>query len=207
MPVDLAKLVANGRSAVLTMELQQGVVGEQSSFPELAEAVRRGAVIENASRLLRAARSADVPVVHCTAQFRADRRGSPLNSPLVAAMMKRPSHMVLGTRAVELMPEIGPETGDLVSPRSHGVSPFSGTNLDATLRALGVSTVVAVGVSINLAIVGLTIEAVNLGYSAVVPADAVAGVPAEYAQAVLRNTLSLVATITTVDEVVSTFAT
>jgi hypothetical protein len=35
------------------------------------------------------------------------------------------------------------------------------------------------------------------------PRDAVAGVPLEYAQAVLDNTLNLVATLTTTDEVVA----
>jgi nicotinamidase-related amidase len=46
-------------------------------------------------------------------------------------------------------------------------------------------------------------DAVNLGYTAVVVADAIAGVPAEYTPAMIRNTLSLVAYIATTDEVVS----
>lgn len=44
-------------------------------------------------------------------------------------------------------------------------------------------------------------DAVNLGYTAVVPADAIAGVPAEYTPAMIRNTLALVATITTTDDI------
>jgi nicotinamidase-related amidase len=43
-------------------------------------------------------------------------------------------------------------------------------------------------------------DAVNRGYDVVLPRDAVCGVPAEYADAVIDNTLSLLATITTVDE-------
>jgi nicotinamidase-related amidase len=42
---------------------------------------------------------------------------------------------------------------------------------------------------------------VNRGYQFVMPRDAVAGIPAEYADAVLENTLSLVATLTTTAEV------
>ena len=56
VPADLASLVGDGRCAVLTMELQRGVVGDLSSFPELAEAVRRDGVIANTARLLDAAR-------------------------------------------------------------------------------------------------------------------------------------------------------
>ena len=81
------------------------------------------------------------------------------------------------------------------------MSPFVGTSLDPTLRALGVSTVVATGVSLNLGIVGLAIEAVNLGYRVVVVTDAVCGVPPDYADAVTRHTLALVAKLATTDEV------
>jgi nicotinamidase-related amidase len=201
MAVTLADLVAGGQAAVLTMEIQRGVVGDLSSFPELAAAAREVGVIDNTTRLLVAARAAGVPVVHCTAGFRPDRAGSPANAPLMSAMLRRPEHLVDGTPAVELVPEIGATPGDLVSHRSHGVSPFTGTTLDPTLRALGVSTVVATGVSVNLGIVGLAIEAVNLGYRVVIATDAVCGIPHDYADTVLRHTLALVAMLATCDEV------
>jgi biuret amidohydrolase len=47
---------------------------------------------------------------------------------------------------------------------------------------------------------------VNHGYQMVMPRDAVAGVPAEYAQAVLDNSLHLVATLTTTDAVINAWA-
>jgi nicotinamidase-related amidase len=121
-------------------------------------------------------------------------------------MLRRPGHLLEGTEAVDLVPELGPEPGDLISARRHGVSPFTGTDLDATLRNLGVRTVVATGVSLNLGIVGLAIEAVNLGYQVVVATDAVAGIPADYADAVLRHTLGLVATLATTDEIARALA-
>ena len=201
MPVTLADLVGDGQAAVLTMEIQRGVVGDLSSFPELAAAAEEIGLVANTAHLLAAARAVAVPVVHCTAGFRPDRRGSPANAPLMSAMLRRPEHLVDGTPAVELVPELGPEPGDLVSHRAHGVSPFSGTTLDPTLRALGVSTVVATGVSVNLGILGLAIEAVNLGYRVVVATDAVCGIPRDYADALTRNTLALVALLATSDDV------
>ena len=206
VPVTLADLVGGGHAAVLTMEIQRGVVGDLSSFPDLAAAADRVDLVANTARLLRAARAAGVPVVHCTAGFRSDRRGSPANAPLIATLLRRPEHLVDGTPAVELVPELDPDPGDLVSHRAHGVSPFTGTSLDATLRALGVTTVVATGVSVNLGIVGLAVEAVNLGYRVVVVGDAVCGVPRDYADAVMRHTVALVATVATVDAVSGAFA-
>ncbi len=82
------------------------------------------------------------------------------------------------------------------------MSPFTGTSLDTWLRSLGVRTVVATGVSVNLGVLGLAIEAGNLGYQVVVPRDAVAGLPASYADAVLDNTFPLISTLTTVDDVI-----
>jgi nicotinamidase-related amidase len=201
MPVSLEELAAPARCAVLTMEIQRGVIGDLSSFPELAGSAREAGVVPNTVRLLARAREHRIPVVHCTAEFRADRAGSLVNCQLVAAMVRSPEHLLEGTPATELVEGLGPEPGDLVSTRLHGVSPFTGTSLDTWLRSLGVRTVVATGVSVNLGVLGLAIEAVNLGYSVVVPRDAVAGLPTDYADAVLDQTFPLIATVTTVDAV------
>jgi nicotinamidase-related amidase len=43
-------------------------------------------------------------------------------------------------------------------------------------------------------------DAVNAAYRVVLPRDTVAGFPAEYGNAVIDNTLSLLATVTTTDD-------
>ena len=203
MPVDLSVLAAPDRCAVLTQEIQRGVVGDLTSFPELAAAAATVGVVANTARLLGGARARQVPVIHCTAEFRADRAGTTVNCQLVAAVLRHPGHLLAGTPATELVDGLGPEPGDLVSTRLHGVSPFTGTSLDTWLRNLGVTTVVATGVSVNLGVLGLAIEAVNLGYQVVVVRDAVAGIPAAYADAVLENTFPLISTLATVDQLVT----
>jgi nicotinamidase-related amidase len=203
VPVDLADVASPGRTAVLTMEIQRGVVGDLTAFPQLAEAADGVGVVPNTARVLRAARSLGVPVVHCTAEFRADRAGSTVNCQLIAAMVRNPDHLLVGTPPTELCDGLGPEPSDLVCARLHGVSPFSGTSLDTWLRSLGVHTVVATGVSVNLGVLGLAIEACNLGYQVVVPRDTVAGIPAAYAEAVLDNTFPLITTLTTTDELLA----
>jgi nicotinamidase-related amidase len=202
MPVDLATLVAPDHTAVLTMEMQRGVVGDLSPIPELADEVERAGVVKRAAELLGAARAHDARVVHCTAEFRADRAGSATNCPMLAVMARQPGHLLVGSDAARVVDALGPEPGDFVSSRLHGISPFTGTALDATLRNLGVTTVVATGVSVNLGVLGLAIEAVNLGYRVVVATDAVAGVPRDYADLVMNNTIALLATRASVTEIV-----
>jgi nicotinamidase-related amidase len=52
-------------------------------------------------------------------------------------------------------------------------------------------------VSLNIAIPNFVMDAVNHGYDFVLPRDAVAGVPADYADAVVTHTLSLLSTVVT----------
>ena len=200
-------LLEPGRTAVLTMEMQRGVVGDLSTMDSLVAEVVAAGTIGHTARLVAAARGAGVRVVHCTAEFRPDLAGTAINSPLIAHWARQPGHMRAGTPSTEIVPEIGLDEMDLVAPRRHGVSPFTGTSLDATLRNLGMQTVVATGVSVNLAIVGLCIEAVGLGYQVVLATDAVAGVPRDYADAVIENTLALLATRATVDDIVAAWET
>jgi nicotinamidase-related amidase len=188
------------------MEIQRGVIGDLTAFPQLAEAADRAGVVPNTARILHAARALGTPVIHCTAEFRADRAGSTVNCQLIAAMVRNPDHLLVGTPATELVPGLGPEPGDLVCARLHGVSPFSGTPLDTWLRSLGVTTVVATGVSVNLGVLGLAIEACNLGYQVVVPRDAVAGLPDDYADTVLDNTFPLITTVTTTDALLAAWS-
>jgi nicotinamidase-related amidase len=77
----------------------------------------------------------------------------------------------------------------------HGLSPFHGTELDFILRNLGTRTIVGVGVSVNVGVTNFTFDAVNASYQVVIPRDAVAGFPREYAEAVFEHTLGAVATL------------
>jgi len=83
---------------------------------------------------------------------------------------------------------------------------MAGTDLDALLRNLGIRTLVVTGVSSNIAIPNTVFDAVNLGYQVVVPADAIAGVPASCTAEVIRNSLALVATITTAEALLKQWA-
>jgi biuret amidohydrolase len=205
MALDLVELVAPGHTALVTQECQNGVIGEPAALPQLA-AVARRQMIPNAARLARAARQAWVPVVHCVAARRPDGKGSNANARLFMGMQKTPVALTPGSAAVEVIPEIGAESSDVVLTRLHGLGPMGGTDLDAVLRNLGVTTIVGVGVSVNIGMVDFAFDAVNAGYQMVMPRDAVAGLPEDYADAVLDNTLSLVATLPSTEAIVAAWS-
>jgi biuret amidohydrolase len=189
VPLDLGELLAPEHTAVLTMELQQRVVGPDV-HDGLAEESRR--TFPAIAQLLSAARAADARVVHCVLGPALVPTAVP-NYPLASALARRGQ---LGTRAGgdKVVAEIGPEATDYVVARHHGIAPFTGTELDAVLRKLETRTLVVTGVSLNLGILALCIEAVSLNYRVVIATDGVAGTPPEYGQLLLDNTLAILAT-------------
>jgi nicotinamidase-related amidase len=201
MAADITSLVAPWRTAVVTSEIQNGVIGDEAALPALAEAAQ-GGMIPALAKLVKAARAASADVVHCTFEQRIDGKGGNTNARLFAGVARSPVKLLRGSPATKVIDAVGAEPTDLVLTRSHGLNPMSGTDLDPILRNLGVSTIVVAGVSVNIAIPNLVMEAVNRGYDVVLPRDAVCGVPADYADAVIDNTLALLATVTTVDEIV-----
>jgi len=202
MPNDLKALVAPGHTALVTMELQRGVVGDRASFPALAEAVAKSRLLDNTARLLGAARRAGACVVHCTAGFRPDRAGSYANVPMLGDLMKDPEYLAVGSPDVELVPELDRSPADIESLRLHGMSPFTDTSLDPILRSAGVRVVIATGVSLNVGIPGLVIEAINRGYRVVIARDCVVGSPLEYGEAVLEHSLARLAHIVSGEEII-----
>lgn len=207
MPADLAELLDPAHTALVTQECQRGVVGDLAALPQLAEAARASGAIGNMARLVAAARAAGVDVVHCLARHRTDRKGGNTNARLFAAMAKMPDALRQGTESVALLPEIGAEAGDIVLTRYHGLGPMHDTGLGSVLRNLGATTVVGIGVSLNVGMVDFAFDAVNAGYRFVLPRDAVAGVPPEYGDAVIEHTLSLVATVVTTGDVLRAWET
>ena len=200
MAVDWHKTLDPAGCAVLCMEMQQGILDPNGLFPQLVAAVKKADVIAQGKNLLTAARAREIRVVHCTAAFRADRSGTAINTPLIAGLLKHQQHMLEGTPAINVIPEWS-GSNDIESRRYSGVSPFTATDLHAQLQAMNIKTVIVMGVSLNLGVTGLCIEASNLGYQVII-SNAVAGYPEDYAEAILENTLSLIATPMAVDNII-----
>lgn len=204
MALDLRALALPAHTALVTQECQRGVMGDLSQLPELAAEAQLA--LPNMVALVHAARAAQVPVIHCTAERRADGKGANANARIFQYMAKAPVKLLPGSAAAAIVPELAVHESDLVLPRLHGLSPFQGTELDFVLRNLGVRTVVGVGVSVNVAIQNLAFDAVNAGYQVVLPRDAVAGYPRSYVEAVFANTLGAIATLVSTEQLLAAWA-
>lgn len=203
MAIDLAQLLDPTRCAFVTQECQQGLIGEHAMLPQLAEAA--APIRPHLGALATVARAAGIPVLHSVAVRRPDGKGANTNARLFHGAANAPVQLHPDSPAARLVPELGPEPADFTVTRLHGLGPFSGTDLDPILRNLGITTIVGVGVSVNVGMTDFVMDAVNLGYQFVLPRDAVAGVPTDYADSVIDHTLALLATVTTTQQVVETW--
>jgi nicotinamidase-related amidase len=206
--MELADLVEPRTTAVLVSEMQRAIVGDLVSpaMSALAEAVSASGIVANTVRLLGGARAANAKVVHATLQFRRGRAGVRIVTPLMAVTMRDPDYLLAGSEQAQIMPELGPADTDIVAARLHGMSAFTGTDLDMILRSLDITTLVICGVSLNEAIIGASIEAVNLGYRVVIVRDAVLGMPPPFAEDMLKYAFSLLGKIATTDDILDAWS-
>jgi nicotinamidase-related amidase len=202
----LRLLVEPPHCALLIQEMQEGVVGSESGLPALARAAAEVGLVGIVAKVARAARRAHTPVIHCTAENLQSGFGRNRNARLFAVAKRAEMANEPGTDSVQPVSEIGPAPGDFVLPRYHGLSPMCGSPLDQLLRNSGITTVVVVGVSLNIAIANLVFDAVNRSYQVIVVSDGVVGVPIEFGNQILANTLSLISTIVDSDQLLAAWA-
>lgn len=187
------------------MELQRGICGDSALFWQLRDAVTAAGVEKNTARLLDEARSAGATVGHCIFTMTPTREGTRMDLPMMFAARKDPNYLLQGSEQAKVLPLLGPHADDLISERHVSVTPFTRTDLHSQLSARGVETVVICGVSLNVGVPGMAIEAVNLGYSVVVARDCVAGFPEDYAQGVLVNMLPSMSTVSDSQSIIDTW--
>jgi len=198
VPIDVRPLVSPATTALLLNEVQPSTVSGPGELNEAA-----ATVLPNIVRLTEAARDVDVQVVHCVKVFRRDslgrnrnvllyrRRGVMPGEPVAPDSRPSPGSMVA--------PEVGPDERDLVMTRLHGMGAVTDTGVVPVLRNIGVTTVVVVGVSLNIGIPNTVMDLVNHAFEVVVPRDAVAGTPQSYGEEMLEHTIKHLATVTTTD--------
>jgi nicotinamidase-related amidase len=190
MALDITPHLDPLRCAVVNMECQENLLGPDSILPGLAAAARSVGLIENCASLFAAARRVSTRIYYCTDERRSDGFGFARNT-MVALRMSGDTDGSGGHGPV--VKPLSPQPSDIVFRREQGLTGFYATGLDPYLRNTGVSTVIITGISLNIAVLGTAIEAMNRGYTVVVPSDCVASDPVEYAEYAMRFTMRNIA--------------
>ena len=202
----IRSLAQGQKPALIINELQIGLLQEDIAvFPALARIAKKRDIVANVARLAAAFRAAGHPVFYTPVVNRPDAQGRKINS-LIAAHSAKQNGMIAGTPST-LHPEaITPHPGDFVIDRGGGFIAMLGTTLDATLRRIGIETLVITGISTNIAIPGNTIVAVEYGYHVVIPEDCIAAADEQAHSVIVEKQLRMLATITDSSAVIAAIA-
>ena len=182
------------RAALLISECQNAIVSPAFSQSPLSQQVAERGILPKIAQLAEAFRAAGLPVAHCLITLPTDEDAWNVNCFLAARLAKE-RKLVEGSEGARWVPDIPICDRDIVSERHHGMSPFTGTMLDADLRRHRINTVVLAGVSTNIALPSAAAEAVGLGYHVVLAEDCTAGGTAESHASQLALHLPLISTI------------
>ncbi|RJF91701.1 cysteine hydrolase family protein [Noviherbaspirillum saxi] len=194
------------KAALIISECQRGVIEEGlSPFPSLAEQVKSRGIVSRIGSLAESFRAAGLPVLHAHVVHRPDYADLPVTSVIVGLSVRN-GRMKAGTIDVDSVAELPVQPGDILHARSFSLVGFHGTDLDQTLRNMGVRTLVIAGVSSNVAVNGMALCASDLGYQVVIPEDCTAGATAESHAFMMKEALPLYATVTSGNAVIELLA-
>jgi nicotinamidase-related amidase len=177
-----------GRSALLVMDVQVGVVAGHPSTTLLPAVVRAAT----------AARRHGVLVVYVTAVF---RDGHPDVSPRhrVYSGMIASGRLSASDPGVAIHPDVEPVDGDIVVVKKR-TSAFTGSDLEVVLRSQGVTELILAGVRTSGVVAATLREAADRDHDLVVLEDACADVEPDVHDMLVHRIFPRYATVTTVDE-------
>lgn len=142
------------KTAVLVIDVLGGNTGLPQGFEAQAE---------NCISIVKAAREKEMPVIFaCDAHIAAYDREVQLWG----------EHGIAGTQGAKPLDEFGLSDTDIVIPKRR-YDAFFQTDLDLTLRELGIDALIAVGADANICVLQTLAGAYFRGYRSIVPHDAV----------------------------------
>ncbi|HEY4466205.1 MAG TPA: isochorismatase family cysteine hydrolase [Klebsiella sp.] len=164
------------KKALLMLDFLNEIVHPDGVYARMGyyQQVSENAVIERAAQALEAARSSAIPVVHVVVGFSDNYVECPVGSE-VFDTARRNKLLRFGTWSTDIIEVLAPQPGENIIHK-HRVDPFYQTNLELTLRSLGVDTLVLAGVSTEFVVLATAMSAQDRGFHVIVLEDAVAAV-------------------------------
>lgn len=134
-------------------------------------------IVQNIKREINKARAEGNPVIYvCDTHAQDDKEFFKFGWP---------THAVKGTKGAEIVDELKPRKGDFIIQKS-SYSGFYNTDLDETLKRLGIDSLRLTGCVTNICVMFTASDAVLRDYKVTVVEDSVAGLTKEDHDAAIR---------------------
>lgn len=185
-----------GRAALLLMDFQAAICGPDGTLGSasgLSRQTRERGVLPRLADCLRAARAADVPVLHARVAFDPGYTRRTNRSARFAGMEAN-RLLLAGSPDAEFVPEAAPVDGEPVVDKGC-VNPFIGTTLEQRLHVLGATELFLAGVATNFVVESAARHAGDSGFTVTVLEDLCAAYDAESHEWAITRTLPLFAAI------------
>jgi nicotinamidase-related amidase len=149
------------KPAMIVVDMVKDNFKEGSRHPVTLEA---RAILPNLQRLLETSRQRGFPVIFACDSFLKD-------DFIFRGRMK--VHSVRGTEGAEVVDDLRPQATDIVLPKRR-FSAFFKTDLDQTLRMLGVDTLVVTGITVEVCVLMTAMDGLSHDFSVILLEDCTA---------------------------------
>ena len=146
-------------TALLVMDVQQGIVGRYGSADDYLAGVAKAAA---------AARKVGIKVIYVTVSFREGRPEISKRNKMFGNIA--PTGFVTGDQSTSVHPAVAPAAGDIQITKRR-VSAFAGSDLDVVLRAGNIDTLILCGIATSGVVLSTVRQAADLDYRLIVLSD------------------------------------
>jgi nicotinamidase-related amidase len=182
-----------GRSAVLSMDVQAGIVSIYAQDSGL---------VDRAASVLTHARRAGMLVVHVRISFRPNLPEVSSRNLLLSAIKSSPRHQQLFEGAIgAIHSHVAPEPDDIVITK-HRVNAFAGTELELLLRARDIETLILFGIATSGVVLSTLLHAADADYRLIVVKDCCADLDQEVHACLIDKVFPRQATVVSASELV-----
>jgi nicotinamidase-related amidase len=168
------------RTAVVLIEFQNDFTSEGGALHgAVQDVMERTGMLDNARRLVDAARGAGATIVHAPITF-VPGYGEISEHPYgILKGVVDSTAFVKGEWGAEIIDSLAPQQGDVVVEGKRGLDTFATTNLDFILRARGIDTIALGGFLTNCCVESTMRTGYEKGYKVITLLDCVAATSAE----------------------------
>ena len=161
------------KPAIIVVDMLKDNLKESPRNPYLQEGK---AVIPNLQRLLEEGRKRGFPIIFACDSF--------LEGDFIFRG-KMKVHALRGTKGAEVVDDLKPEPTDIILPKRR-FSAFFKTDLDQTLRTLGIDTIIVTGMTTEVCVLMTAMDGLSHDFSAILLEDCSASRNKEFHQGCLN---------------------
>lgn len=181
----------NNDTALLVMDYQNGIMGHISDAQTL---------LARAKKAIEIARRNGVTVGYVRVGFDdADIKAMPQRNKMAQSVAQYGDAIRSDSPATQIHDDIAPQAGDIVVRKTR-VGPFNTTDLEAQLRARGITTLVLAGISTSGVVLSTVREAADRDYRLFILSDACADPVQDVHECLIEKVFPRQGDVITVDE-------